>query len=99
MIQEGLDGVEFVAVNTDAQDLASNLAQQKVNIGLNIAAVQYDCGNRHAEAECGTADGADGIRGGSGLSVVGLSEKIGGLVRLAGSAHGRGRLHSVSGRE
>jgi cell division protein FtsZ len=36
MIQEWLDGVEFVAVNTDAQDLASNLAQQKVNIGLNI---------------------------------------------------------------
>lgn len=36
MIQEGLDGVEFVAVNTDAQDLATNLAQKKVNIGLNI---------------------------------------------------------------
>ena len=36
MIQEGLTGVEFVAVNTDAQDLATNLAQQKVNIGLNI---------------------------------------------------------------
>ena len=36
MISEGLDGVEFVAVNTDAQDLATNLAQEKVNIGLNI---------------------------------------------------------------
>ena len=36
MIQEGLTGVEFVAINTDAQDLATNLAQQKVNIGLNI---------------------------------------------------------------
>jgi cell division protein FtsZ len=36
MIQEGLDGVEFVAVNTDAQDLATNLGQTKVNIGLNI---------------------------------------------------------------
>ena len=36
MIQEGLDGVEFVAVNTDAQDLATNLAQKKVNIWLNI---------------------------------------------------------------
>jgi len=36
MIQEWLDWVEFVAVNTDAQDLASNLAHKKVNIGLNI---------------------------------------------------------------
>ncbi|MDR3169127.1 MAG: cell division protein FtsZ [Candidatus Peribacteria bacterium] len=36
MIQEGLDGVEFVAINTDAQDLAINLGQTKVNIGLNI---------------------------------------------------------------
>lgn len=36
MIQEGLEGVEFVAINTDAQDLANNLAQIKVNIGLNI---------------------------------------------------------------
>ncbi|MDR0369622.1 MAG: cell division protein FtsZ, partial [Candidatus Peribacteria bacterium] len=36
MVQEGLDGVEFVAVNTDAQDLATNLGQTKVNIGLNI---------------------------------------------------------------
>lgn len=36
MINEGLEGVEFVAVNTDAQDLATNLATKKINIGLNI---------------------------------------------------------------
>jgi len=36
MITEKLEGVEFVAVNTDAQDLASNLAPQKINIGLNL---------------------------------------------------------------
>lgn len=36
MIQEGLEGVEFVAINTDAQDLANNLAPVKVNIGLNL---------------------------------------------------------------
>jgi len=36
MIDEGLAGVEFVAINTDAQDLAINGAQIKVNIGLNI---------------------------------------------------------------
>lgn len=32
MIIEGLNGVEFVAINTDAQDLATNLAEKKINI-------------------------------------------------------------------
>lgn len=35
MITEGLD-VGYLAVNTDAQDLATNLATRKINIGLNI---------------------------------------------------------------
>ena len=36
IIQQGLDGVEFIAVNTDAQDLAANLSNSKVNIWMNI---------------------------------------------------------------
>lgn len=36
MISEWLDGVGFVAINTDAQDLATNLAEKKINIGLNL---------------------------------------------------------------
>jgi len=36
MISEWLQGVEFVAINTDAQDLAWSLADKKVNIGLNL---------------------------------------------------------------
>lgn len=36
MVTEWLEGVEFVAVNTDAQDLASNLAPKKINIWLNL---------------------------------------------------------------
>ncbi len=36
MISEGLEGVGFVAINTDAQDLATNLADRKINIGLNL---------------------------------------------------------------
>ena len=56
MIQEGLEGVEFVAVNTDAQDLATNLAHQKVNIGLNItkwlwAGANPDIGRKSAEED------------------------------------------------
>ena len=36
MIQEWLDGVEFIAVNTDAQALENSLAPTKINIGLNL---------------------------------------------------------------
>ena len=36
MVQEWLDGIEFVAVNTDAQSLASSLAHKKVNMWLNL---------------------------------------------------------------
>jgi len=36
IIQQWLEGVEFIAVNTDAQDLAANLASSKVNIWMNI---------------------------------------------------------------
>lgn len=36
MIEEGLDGVDFVAVNTDAQALAGSNATKKINIGLNL---------------------------------------------------------------
>jgi len=36
MITEGLEWVGFVAVNTDAQDLATNMAENKINIGLNL---------------------------------------------------------------
>ena len=36
MIDSGLQGVEFVAVNTDAQDLRTNKAQAKIQIGHNL---------------------------------------------------------------
>lgn len=36
MISEWLENVEFVAINTDAQDLASNLAPKKINVWLNL---------------------------------------------------------------
>ena len=54
MIDEGLAGVEFVAINTDAQDLAINGAQTKVNIGLNItkglgAGANPEIGRKSAE--------------------------------------------------
>ena len=33
MIEAGLEGVEFIAVNTDAQDLNLNKAKAKIQIG------------------------------------------------------------------
>ena len=36
MIENGLQGVEFIAVNTDAQDLKHSKAKNKIQIGLNL---------------------------------------------------------------
>jgi len=36
MIDSGVEGVEFVAVNTDAQDLKTSKAHTRIQIGLNI---------------------------------------------------------------
>ena len=36
MIDDGMQGVEFVAVNTDAQDLKNNKADAKIQIGMNL---------------------------------------------------------------
>ena len=36
MIESGVEGVEFIAVNTDAQDLKASRAKQKIQIGLNL---------------------------------------------------------------
>ena len=34
MVDAGLKGVEFIAINTDAQDLHNSLAKKKIHIGL-----------------------------------------------------------------
>ena len=36
MITSGMDGVEFIAINTDAQDLDSNPAETKIQIGKDL---------------------------------------------------------------
>ena len=36
MIESGMQGVEFVAVNTDAQDLKMSKAHAKIQIGMNL---------------------------------------------------------------
>jgi cell division protein FtsZ len=54
MVTEGLEWVEFIAVNTDAQALAKSLAHRKINIGLNLtkwlgAWANPDIGRKSAE--------------------------------------------------
>ena len=36
MINQGVVGVEYVAANTDAQDLKNNLADCKIQLGSNL---------------------------------------------------------------
>lgn len=36
MIEAGVEGVEFIAVNTDAQDLKTSRAQTRIQIGINV---------------------------------------------------------------
>ena len=54
MINNGLQGVEFIAVNTDAQDLKSSKANAKIQIGLNLtkglgAGAKLDIGQAAAD--------------------------------------------------
>jgi len=54
MIDSGLHGVEFVAVNTDAQDLKLSKAKAKIQIGLNLtkglgAGAKIDIGQAAAD--------------------------------------------------
>ena len=54
MIDAGLQGVEFIAVNTDAQDLRLSKAQTKIQMGLNLtkglgAGAKLDIGQAAAD--------------------------------------------------
>ncbi len=54
MIESGLQGVEFIAVNTDAQDLRLSHAQTKIQMGLNLtkglgAGAKLDIGEAAAD--------------------------------------------------
>jgi len=54
MIADGMQGVEFVAVNTDAQDLKANKADAKIQIGMNLtkglgAGAKHDIGQAAAD--------------------------------------------------
>src|SRR6201994_2905663 len=54
MVNAKVKGVEFVAINTDAQDLHNSLAKRKIHIGKNVtrglgAGMNPELGKRAAE--------------------------------------------------
>jgi len=54
MIEAGMQGVEFVAINTDAQDLKINKAEAKIQLGTNLtkglgAGAKHEIGQAAAE--------------------------------------------------
>lgn len=85
MVAEGMTWVEFVAINTDAQDLAKSLSSTKVNIGMNItkglgAGTDPEMGRKAAEESSDAIkqmlDGSDmvfvtcGLGGGTGTGAA-----------------------------
>ena len=58
MIEAGMEGVEFVAVNTDAQDLKMSKAHAKIQIGMNLtkglgAGAKHNIGQAAADESIG----------------------------------------------
>ena len=54
MVESGLQGVEFLSINTDAQDLKLSKAHTKIQIGLNLtkglgAGAKLDIGQAAAD--------------------------------------------------
>lgn len=91
MISANLQGVEFIAVNTDAQALDNNNAQTKIQIGKNLtkglgAGANMEVGRRAIEedrdAVAGALSGADmifvavGMGGGTGTGAAPIVAEI-----------------------
>ena len=86
MITSGMAGVDFIAINTDAQDLENNPAEHKIQIGKNLtkglgAGANSNVGRNAAEADSevihSLLEGADmafitgGMGGGTGTGEIG----------------------------
>ena len=89
MIEAGMQGVEFVAVNTDAQDLKMNKAHAKIQLGTNLtkglgAGAKHQIGQ--AAAEESLNDIVDYIKG---SNMVFITAGMGG-------GTGTGASHAVS---
>ena len=91
MITSGMAGVDFIAINTDAQDLENNPAEHKIQIGKNLtkglgAGANSNVGRNAAEADSevihNLLEGADmafitsGMGGGTGTGAAPMIAQI-----------------------
>ena len=91
MITSGMQGVDFIAINTDAQDLDNNPSEQKIQVGKNLtkglgAGANSNVGKEAVEADreaiTTLLDGADmvfitaGMGGGTGTGAAPVISQI-----------------------
>ena len=91
MITSGMQGVDFIAINTDAQDLDNSPAEHKIQIGKNLtkglgaganASVGKDAVESDSEAISSLLEGADmtfitgGMGGGTGTGAAPIIAQI-----------------------
>ena len=91
MIQAGIQGVDFIAINTDAQDLENNAAENKIQIGKNLtkglgAGAQAEVGREAVQSDQEAIEGiledADmafvtaGMGGGTGTGAAPMIAKL-----------------------
>ena len=91
MITSGMNGVDFIAINTDAQDLDNNPSEQKIQIGKNLtkglgAGANSNVGKEAVESDkeavTSLLDGADmvfitaGLGGGTGTGAAPVISQI-----------------------
>ena len=78
MMKSGLDGVEFIAVNTDAQDLHSSNANQKILIGEKCADHLGSGGNPRLGERAAAESAEDLARAVDGAHMVFITAGMGG---------------------
>ncbi len=91
MIQAGMSGVDFMVINTDAQDLENNAAENKIQIGKNLtkglgagakAEIGKDAMDADKEVVKSIVEGADmvfitaGMGGGTGTGAAAVVAQI-----------------------
>ena len=78
MINDKIDGVEFIAVNSDFQDLQKSQAKRVIQIGKNIAKGLGVGGNPELGNECAKADQNDITEALQGSDMVFITAGMGG---------------------
>ena len=77
MIEAGMQGVEFVAVNTDVQDLKMSKADAKIQIGMNLTK-GLGAGAKHDIGQAAAGESISGVNYIQGSNMVFIASGMGG---------------------